>query len=83
MNGLTQQIPRTKVGLNFFKKRTSILHSRKPGAVQSHDCQVFSLQSNMAAQGLTIEAHEGRGWCFGEKSGDQLGSWDQLEKLIF
>ena len=78
MNGLTQQIPRTKVDLNFFKKCTTILHSRKPGAVQSRDCPVFSLQSNMAAQGLTTEVHEERGWCFGEKSGNQLGSWDQL-----
>lgn len=24
---------------------------------------------------------EERGWCFGEKSGDQLGSWDHLGKL--
>lgn len=54
---------------------------QKPGAVQSRDCPVFSLQSNMAAQGLTVEVHEERGWCFGEKSGDQLGSWDQLGKL--
>lgn len=71
----------TKVDLNFFIKCTAVLHSRKPGAVQSHDFWVFSLQSNMAAQGLTIEAHEECGWCFGEKNGDQLGSWDQLGKL--
>lgn len=81
MNGLTQQIPMTKVDLNFFMKCTAILHSRKPGAVQSHDFRVFSLQSNTAAQGLTIEAHEKRGSGFGEKSGDHLGSWDQLGKL--
>lgn len=81
MNGLTQQIPMKKVDLNFFIKCTAVLHSRKPGAVQSHDFRVFSLQSNMAAQGLTIEAHEECGWCFGEKNGDQLGSWDQLGKL--